>query len=155
MVDKKAATGSKNIREQVAEDSSLAQQLAQAKAELLAQLKDEAAKIIADAKAEAARQAAQIIAQAQEQADAGEHLPQAQDSEAEQWLNQYVTVELFKDNNKYKDDVYVSIGDENCLIQRGKPVQIKRKFALALDLSRLQQKAASQMQEDAARNSLW
>ena len=128
------------------------------KKELLAEIKTQAEEIIAAAKAEAAKEAAAIIAAAQAEQAAGaaeEELPHAQDSAAEQWLNEYVTVELFRDNGKYKDDVYVSIGDENCLIQRGKPVRIKRKFALALDLSRLQQKAASKMQEDAAQNAVW
>ena len=130
------------------------------KKELLAEIKTQAEEIIAAAKAEAAKEAAAIIAAARETAEqaagaAEEELPKAQDSAAEQWLNEYVTVELFRDNGKYKDDVYVSIGDENCLIQRGKPVRIKRKFALALDLSRLQQKAASKMQEDAALHAVW
>lgn len=50
-----------------------------------------------------------------------------------------VSVQLFKDGGKYKDDVYVSVtnrdGGENCLIQRGKVVQVKAKFAKALELS--------------------
>lgn len=129
----------------------------QLKAALLAEVKAEAAGIIEAAKKEATDKAAKIIAaaQAQERVPADEQLPKAQNSAAEQWLNEYVTVELFRDSGKYKDDVYVSIGDDNCLIQRGKPVQIKRKFALALDLSRLQQKAASKMQDDAAKDAMW
>lgn len=53
-------------------------------------------------------------------------------------LEEYVEVELFRDNDKYKDDVYVAVGGENCLIKRGVPVRIKRKFALVLNQSKLQ-----------------
>ena len=45
---------------------------------------------------------------------------------------EYIEVKLFKDNDKYKDDVYVAVGDKNCVIKRGVPVKIKRKFYLAL-----------------------
>ena len=45
---------------------------------------------------------------------------------------EYVEVKLFKDNDKYADDVYVAVGGQNCVIKRGVPVQIKRKFYLAL-----------------------
>lgn len=44
-------------------------------------------------------------------------------------MEEYVEVELFKDGGKYKDDVYVSVNGETCLVQRGVPVKIKRKFA--------------------------
>ena len=53
-------------------------------------------------------------------------------------LEEYVEIELFRDNDKYKDDVYVAVGGENCLIKRGVPVKIKRKFALVLNQSKLQ-----------------
>ncbi len=42
---------------------------------------------------------------------------------------------LFRDNNKYKDDVFVAVNGEGCLIQRGKQVMIKRKFAEVLQRS--------------------
>lgn len=48
---------------------------------------------------------------------------------------EYVEVKLFKDNDKYKDDVYVAVGNQNCVIKRGVPVKIKRKFYLALQQS--------------------
>lgn len=44
-------------------------------------------------------------------------------------MEEYVEIELFKDGGKYKDDVYVSVNGETCLVQRGVPVKIKRKFA--------------------------
>lgn len=48
---------------------------------------------------------------------------------------EYVEVKLFKDNDKYQDDVYVAVGNQNCVIKRGVPVKIKRKFYLALQYS--------------------
>ena len=41
---------------------------------------------------------------------------------------EYIDIQLFKDNGKYKDDVYVAVGNENCVIKRGFPVKVKRKF---------------------------
>ena len=56
----------------------------------------------------------------------------------EAWLNEYVEVRLFKDNEKYKDDVYVAVNGQNCVIKRGEWVKIKRKFAIVLDASEIQ-----------------
>lgn len=53
-------------------------------------------------------------------------------------LDEYVELELFRDNDRYRDDVFVAVGGENCLIKRGVPVRVKRKFALVLEQSRLQ-----------------
>lgn len=54
------------------------------------------------------------------------------------YLEELVPVKLFKDGKDYKDDVFVSVNGENCLIQRGKEVMIKRKFALVLEQSNQQ-----------------
>lgn len=56
----------------------------------------------------------------------------------EAWLNEYVEIKLFKDNDKYKDDVYVGINGKNCVIRRGEWTRIRRKFALLLDQSEIQ-----------------
>lgn len=58
-----------------------------------------------------------------------------------------VTVELFKDNNLYKDDVYVSVNGENIKIKRGVPVEIERRFAEVLDNSRRQDSASADLNE--------
>lgn len=42
---------------------------------------------------------------------------------------EYVEIRLFKDSGKYNSDVFVAVNGENCIVQRGKPVKIKRKFA--------------------------
>lgn len=49
--------------------------------------------------------------------------------------DELVTVQLFKDSNKYKDDVTLHVNGQNVVIQRGKPVQIKKKFAEVLEHS--------------------
>ncbi len=54
------------------------------------------------------------------------------------WLNEYVEIKLFKDNDKYKDDVYVAINGKNCVIRRGEWTRIRRKYALLLDQSEIQ-----------------
>ena len=70
----------------------------------------------------------------------------------EEWLNEYVEVRLFKDNDKYKDDVYVAINGKNCIIRRGVWTRIRRKFALLLDQSEIQDlRTAELMEQEASR----
>ena len=57
---------------------------------------------------------------------------------SEEWLSEKVPVRLFKDNDKYKDDVFVCINGRSVLIQRGKAVEIERRFALVLEQSEAQ-----------------
>ena len=92
--------------------------------EMLAQAKAEAEKIVANAKASVSGELTE------EQKKANE--------ERKAYWEELVEVKLFKDNNKYKDDVYVSVNGENCVIKRGEKVLIKRKFADVLDKSDLQ-----------------
>lgn len=68
-----------------------------------------------------------------------------------------VPVKLFKDGEKYKDDVFVAVNGEHCKIQRGKTVMIKRKFARVLEQSHLQDTATEEMmarEEEAVRESV-
>ena len=53
-------------------------------------------------------------------------------SENEAYMNQPVTIKLFKDNDKYKDDVYVSVNDRSYLIKRGVEVTVPRFIEQAL-----------------------
>ena len=39
-----------------------------------------------------------------------------------------VEIELFRDNRDYKDDVFVAVNGESCVIARGKKVMVKKKF---------------------------
>lgn len=65
----------------------------------------------------------------------------------EAWLNEYVEVRLFKDNDRYKDDVYVAINGKNCVIRRGVWTRIRRKFALLLDQSEIQDLRTAELME--------
>ena len=67
--------------------------------------------------------------------------------EQEGWLNEYVEIKLFKDNDKYKDDVYVSINGKNCVVRRGEWTRIRRKFAMLLDQSEIQDLRTAQLIE--------
>lgn len=49
--------------------------------------------------------------------------------------DELVTIQLFKDSDKYKDDVTLHVNGQNVVIQRGKPVQLKKKYAEVLEHS--------------------
>lgn len=103
------------------------------KEEMLAAAREEAARIVADAKATASGELTEEQKKAREKEEA--------------YYNELVEVKLFKDNNKYKDDVFVSVNGENCVIKRGEKVKIKRKFAEVLDNSDLQDYETSKLIE--------
>ena len=69
-------------------------------------------------------------------------------SAVDPYLEEYVEIQLFKDGKDYKDDVFVSCNGENCLIKRGVPVKVKRKFVEALNNAAAQQYAAYQTMID-------
>ena len=103
------------------------------KEEMLAAAREEAARIVADAKATASGELTEEQKKAREKEEA--------------YYNELVEVKLFKDNNKYKDDVFVSVKGENCVIKRGEKVKIKRKFAEVLENSDLQDYETSKLIE--------
>ena len=89
------------------------------------------AKMIEDAKAEAKA----IIDNAKEEAKevaSGKPTMSEEAKKLDAYWNEEVEIQLFKDSGKYKDDVYVAVNGENCLIQRGIPVKVKRKHAEVL-----------------------
>ena len=69
----------------------------------------------------------------------------AEAAENEAYLNEYVDVKLFRDSDRYSDDVYVAVNGQNCVIKRGEWVKIKRKFALVLDQSEIQDMKTAEM----------
>lgn len=118
--------------EKKAETTNLADVTAQVEA-IIAKAHETADKIIADAKAAVNGE----ISEEQKKAN----------EEQKAYYNELVEVKLFKDNNKYKDDVYVSVNGENCVIKRGEKVKIKRKFAEVLENSDLQDYETSKLIE--------
>ena len=93
--------------------------------------REEAARILAEAKASVNGE------KTEEQKKA--------DEERKAYWDELVEVKLFRDNNKYKDDVFVAVNGENCVIKRGETVKIKRKFAAVLEASDLQDYETSKL----------
>ncbi len=49
-----------------------------------------------------------------------------------EFYNEKVTVKLFKDTGRYKDDVFVAVNGVGMLVPRGVEVEIPRKYAEVL-----------------------
>ena len=98
---------------------------------IVEQAKAEAAALIENAKVEAER-----IVAAAKGAPAG--MTDEERAAYEAYMNEEVEVKLFRDNDKYKDPVFVGCNGETIAIQRGERVKIRRKFAEILDHSELQ-----------------
>lgn len=62
----------------------------------------------------------------------------AEQKKPKQEEEELVSVQLFKDSEKYKNDVTLHVNGQRVTIQRGKVVQIKRKFAEVLEHSQMQ-----------------
>ena len=73
-----------------------------------------------------------------EEAKANGEKALAEKLEKEAYYNEKVPVKLFKDNDKYKDDVFVCLNGERFQIKRGEEVMIPRKIAAILDQSQAQ-----------------
>ncbi len=93
-------------------------------AEMLEQAQKEAQRIIDEAKA-----AVEGTKQAKDEAISAEREAELARGE------ELVEVKLFKDNDKYKEPVFVGVNGDTVAIERGVRVQIKRKFAEVLDNS--------------------
>lgn len=102
-------------------------------AEMLAQAKAEAEKIVADAKASV---------------DGGMTEEQKKKAEEEAaYYNEEVEIELFKDNGKYKDDVFVAVNGVGMVIPRGTKYKVKRKYLEAIENSIKQDRKANDFME--------
>lgn len=69
-------------------------------------------------------------------------------------LEEYVPVRLFRDKEKYSDDVFVAVNGEGCLIRRGETVMIRRKFAEVLEQSDRQDLYAAGLMEAQAQEAV-
>ena len=103
--------------------------------EIIAQARAEADKILADAKAAAVAQA---------------EAPAPSPAPAASWDEELVPIRLFKDSERYKDDVFVAVNGERVQIRRGETVRIKRKFAQVLEQSMRQDTATARLMEQKA-----
>ena len=60
------------------------------------------------------------------------------------YMSEKVPVELFKDNGKYKDPLYVSVNGYNCSIERGKRVMVPRFVKQVIEQSVAQDQATAE-----------
>lgn len=67
--------------------------------------------------------------------------------------NELVTIRLFRDGGKYKDDLFVAVNGRRWLIQRGVDVQVPRYVADFLDSMQKQDVETSQMIKRETENS--
>ena len=100
----------------------------------LAAVKAEIAGMLEEARAEAGR----IVEEARRKAGGNTAEREAAIAADKARGEELVEIKLFRDNDKYKDDVFVGCNGENVVIQRGVKVKIKRKFAEVLDHSEIQ-----------------
>lgn len=126
-----------NKQAKAAPDTTAAISLEEMQAAMLAEAEAKAAEILAAAEAKAKT----ILENAKGH---GIENPKGAAKEEEE----YVWVKLFKDNGKYKDDVFVSCNGENCVIKRGVRVRVKKCFAEILDNSEHQDYETSVMMDN-------
>ena len=67
-----------------------------------------------------------------------------------EWYEELVSIRLFKDSEKYKEDVYVGVNGKGWLIQRGVEVQVPRYVAQVLEQSVQQDEQAAALMEEKA-----
>lgn len=67
--------------------------------------------------------------------------------DVEAFLEAPVKLRLFRDGDRYRDSMYVAINGQNCLISRGEWIWVKRKYALVLDQSEIQDMRTASLQE--------
>lgn len=81
------------------------------------------------------------------QTDAGAEAEtkKAESKPAVQPGEELVPVRLFKDNDRYRDDVFVAVNGERIQIRRGETVYIKKKFADVLQQSMDQDTATANL----------
>lgn len=70
---------------------------------------------------------------------------EAESFDIHKYLNEKVEVELFKDNERYKDDFFIGINGKTWQIQRGVRVSVPRYVALAIDDTLKQRKEADRI----------
>lgn len=125
------------------EKAGLSPEMSEAVDKLLQDVEQRAAKIIDDAEIKAK----EIIAGAQAAVKEPVKVDAGPSKEELERAHEKVPVELFKDNNLYKDDVYVAVNGENIKIKRGRRVEIDRMFKEVLDNSRRQDTASAELNE--------
>lgn len=110
----------------------------------MAALQAEIAKMMAEAKA-AQEEAARMLDEARKVSGKKTGMAPEELAAHKEEMNKPVSVKLFKDNGKYKDDVFVAVNGNPIALKRGERVDIKRKYAEVLDNSEHQDYETAQM----------
>ena len=116
-------------------------------AKIIEAAKEEARSILDNTKAECEKIVAEAKAKADQKVQAVASAKAASPAPASKKGDELVSIQLFKDNDKYKDDVFVAVNGDRVQIKRGERVQIKRKFADVLEQSMRQDTATANMIE--------
>jgi len=98
---------------------------------MLEQAKAESAALIENARAEAAR----IVEEARAGVGGPAGMTEEEKAAYEAYMNEEVEVQLFRDNDRYRDPVFVGCNGETVAIERGVRVKLRRKFAEILENS--------------------
>ena len=86
---------------------------------------------------------------AADKAEADRREAQAADiAAANKWLEEPVTIQLFKDGKDYKDDLFVSVNNKRWQIRRGVPVTVPRKVSLQVADSEIQSIRAAEYSDE-------
>jgi translation initiation factor 1 (eIF-1/SUI1) len=101
-------------------------------------------------KAQAEEDKARIADLQAKSANAVANSDQAEVASVEEFLEQRVPIMLFKDGDKYVDDVVIAINNEKIVIQRGITVYVKRKFLHIIENMYRQQMVATDLQTQLA-----
>lgn len=113
---------------------------------LMADVKKQAEEIAAGIIANAEKKATEIMESAKKEDTSGPKTAGPSEKEIKT-AHEKVPVHLFKDNNLYRDDVYVAVNGQNIKIKRGQQVNIDKMFVEVLDNSRAQDAAAADLSE--------
>lgn len=141
------ATGTGTANDQMQNSGNSAFDASAEAAKIIEAAKEEARSILDNTKAECEKIVAEAKAKADQEAQAVAAAKAASPAPASKKGDELVSIQLFKDNDKYKDDVFVAVNGERVQIKRGERVQIKRKFADVLEQSMRQDTATANMIE--------
>ena len=117
----------------------------------LAAVQAQVAAMLAEAKAEAAK----IVDDAKKAVNAPCGMTEEEMAAHQAYMNEEVEIKLFKDNDRYRDPVFVGCNGETIAIERGVRVKVKRKFAEILDNSEHQDYEAAVLVARKSSESNW
>lgn len=109
--------------------------------EVRAELDVEVKKILASAKTEAA----EILSNAKKAAESTMTAETPEQKAERKRMEEKVDIELFKDDDRYKDDLFVGVNGVGYNIKRGVSVKVPRAVAQVIRDSETQRKAATSM----------